>query len=72
MIEKYFCFQVECECTNSSNDTVSTGDYEDSTAKHDYLDCEEGYLFVKAKTIADVEKLIGPNIISIKKLGPCY
>lgn len=69
---KDYCYKVTCNCTNSSKHAVSTGDYEDSTANHDYLDCEDGILYVKASSISAVEKLIGPNIQHIEKLGLCY
>jgi len=70
--KRHYCFRVEVNCTNAAKHVVSTGDYEDSTSKHDYLDCVDGVLYVKAGSIAEIERLIGPNIISITKLGPCY
>jgi hypothetical protein len=70
--EKQFCFKVTCDCTNAARHSVSTGDIEDSSAEHDYLECENGVLYVMAKNIAEVERLIGANIQQIEKLGWCY
>lgn len=63
-----FCYEVECDCTNPAKDAVATSD----DTHCEYLDCVNGILYVKAGSLAEVQKLVGPNIISVKKLGPCY
>ncbi len=72
MTEKQFCFKVVVNPTNAGKHAFSTGDYEDSTARHDYLDCIDSIVYVKANSFEAVSRLLGPNIVNIEKIGICY